>query len=173
MNALHKRKLYRLFFLFKLCLIHKQINGELLTMEREGFKYHWWGKGDIDASFGIFFDGFSKILTATGIMTMVFGMPARIVIGKVVPGIGLAIFLGNLWYFYEARQLAIRERRQDVTSQPFGIGASQLSRLAVPDHRAGVLADKGCGAGIPGGAGSCLYRGHGGNCRRVCGAVDY
>ena len=47
-------------------------------MEREGFKYHWWGKGDIDASFGIFFDGFSKILTATGIMTMVFGMPARI-----------------------------------------------------------------------------------------------
>ena len=96
-------------------------------MEREGFKYHWWGKGDIDASFGIFFDGFSKILTATGIMTMVFGMPARIVIGKVVPGIGLAIFLGNLWYFYEARQLAIRERRQDVTSQPFGIGASQLS----------------------------------------------
>ncbi len=26
------------------------------------FKYKWWGKGDIDASFGIFFDGFSKIL---------------------------------------------------------------------------------------------------------------
>ena len=81
-------------------------------MGKEGFKYHWWGKGDIDASFGIFFDGFSKILTATGIMTMVFGMPARIVIGKVVPGIGLAIFLGNLWYFYEARQLAVREKRQ-------------------------------------------------------------
>ena len=56
-----------------------------------------------------------------------FGMPARVVIGRVVPGIGLAIFLGNLWYFYEARCLAHRERRQDVTSQPFGIGASQLS----------------------------------------------
>lgn len=96
-------------------------------MGKEGFKYRWWGKGDIDASFGIFFDGFSKILTATGIMTMVFGMPASIVIGKVVPGIGLAIFVGNLWYFYEARQLAVKEKRQDVTSQPFGIGASQLS----------------------------------------------
>ena len=96
-------------------------------MGREGFKYHWWGKGDIDASFGIFFDGFSKILTATGIMTVVFGMPASIVIGKVVPGIGLAIFLGNLWYFFEASQLAGKEKRQDVTSQPFGIGASQLS----------------------------------------------
>lgn len=24
------------------------------------FKYRWWGKGDIDASIGIFFDGFVK-----------------------------------------------------------------------------------------------------------------
>ena len=91
------------------------------------FKYRWWGKGDIDASIGIFFDGFSKILTATGIMTVVFGMPAQVVIGKVVPGIGLAILLGNLWYFYEARCLAHKEKRHNVTSQPFGIGASQLS----------------------------------------------
>lgn len=91
------------------------------------FKYHWWGKGDIDATIGVFFDGFSKILTATGIMTVVFGMPVSVVIGKIVPGIGLAIFLGNLWYFYEARELARKEQRQDVTSQPFGIGASQLT----------------------------------------------
>ena len=43
------------------------------------FRYKWWGKGDIDASFGVFFDGFSKILSATGIMLFVFGMPANIV----------------------------------------------------------------------------------------------
>jgi len=95
-------------------------------MERT-FHYQWWGKGDIEAALGVFFDGFSKILTATGIMTMVFGMPASIVLGKVVPGIGLAIFVGNLWYFIEAWQLAAKEKRQDVTAQPFGIGASQLS----------------------------------------------
>ncbi len=87
------------------------------------FKYRWWGKGDLDASIGIFFDGFSKILSATGIMLLVFGMPADIVLGKIVPGVGLAIFAGNLWYFYEAWALA----RQDVTAQPFGIGASQLT----------------------------------------------
>lgn len=81
----------------------------------------------MEASLGVFFDGFSKVLTATGIMTAVFGMPASIVLGKVVPGIGLAIFAGNLWYFFEARQLAKKENRQDVTAQPFGIGASQLS----------------------------------------------
>ena len=91
------------------------------------FKCRWWGKGDRDASIGIFFDGFSKILSATGIMLLVFGMPADIVLGKIVPGVGLAIFAGNLWYFYEAWALARQERRQDVTAQPFGIGASQLT----------------------------------------------
>lgn len=91
------------------------------------FHYKWWGKGDIDASLGVFFDGFSKILSATGIMLFVFGMPAEIVLGKMLPGIGVAVFLGNLWYFYEARSLAHREKRSNVTAQPFGIGASQLS----------------------------------------------
>lgn len=96
-------------------------------METKAFRYKWWGRGDIDASLGIFFDGFSKILTATGILTLVFGMPASVVIGKIVPGIGLAVFVGNFWYFYEACQLAKREQRQDVTAQPFGLGASQVS----------------------------------------------
>ena len=92
-----------------------------------GFRYKWWGKGDIDACFGVFFDGFSKVLTASGILLLVFGMPAEIVLGKVVPGIGLAVFAGNLWYFYEARELAHREKRHNVTALPFGIGSSQMS----------------------------------------------
>ncbi|MDN5341885.1 MAG: adenine/guanine/hypoxanthine permease [Oceanotoga sp.] len=86
------------------------------------FKYKWWGKGDLDASFGLFFDGFSKIFTAVGIMLFVFGMPVSLVIGKMLPAIGLISFLGNFWYFYEAKELAKKEKRHDVTSQPFGIG---------------------------------------------------
>ena len=96
-------------------------------MKEKEFHYQWWGKGDIDASLGIFFDGFSKVLTAVGILTAVFGMPMADVIGKVVPGIGISIFVGNMWYFFEACQLAKKEKRQNVTAQPFGIGASQLS----------------------------------------------
>ncbi|MGI5958957.1 MAG: uracil permease [Massiliimalia sp.] len=91
------------------------------------FRYHWWGKGDVDAAFGLFFDGFSKILTATGVLILVFGMPADVVIGKMVPAIGIANFLGNLWYFYEARELAHKLKRQDITAQPYGIGASQMT----------------------------------------------
>lgn len=91
------------------------------------FKYKWWGKGDADASLGVFFDGFSKVLTATGIMIFVFGMPADIVLGRIVPAIGVTNFLGCLWYGYEAKMLAEKEKRHNVTAQPFGVGASQLS----------------------------------------------
>lgn len=90
------------------------------------FRYKWWGKGDIDASFGVFFDGFSKIISAIGIM-LLFGFPMELIIGKIVPAIGVVIFIGSLWYFFEAKKLAIKEKRHNVTSQPFGIGASQLS----------------------------------------------
>ena len=69
-------------------------------MREKEFHYNWWGKGDIDASLGIFFDGFSKVLTAVGIMTAVFGMPIADVIGKVVPGIGISIFVGNLHHVF-------------------------------------------------------------------------
>lgn len=95
-------------------------------MKEERFHYNWWGRGDIDASLGIFFDGFSKILTASGVL-MAFGIPASLILGKILPGIGLAVFVGNLWYFFEAHRLAAKEKRQDVTAQPFGLGASQLS----------------------------------------------
>ena len=57
------------------------------------FKYRWWGKGDIDASIGIFFDGFSKILSRHRHHAVVFGMPADIVLGRLQPGVGLAISL--------------------------------------------------------------------------------
>ncbi|MEG0013337.1 MAG: uracil permease [Cellulosilyticaceae bacterium] len=86
------------------------------------FKYKWWGKGDLDASFGLFFDGFSKIFSATGIMIFGFGMPVTLVMGKILPAIGIITFLGNLWYFYEAHVLARKEKRSNVTAQPFGIG---------------------------------------------------
>lgn len=88
------------------------------------FKYKWWGKGDLDASFGLFFDGFSKVFSAVGIMIFGFGMPVAIVMGKILPAIGIATFLGNLWYFYEAWRLAKKEKRSNVTAQPFGIGGA-------------------------------------------------
>ena len=93
------------------------------------FKYRWWGKGDVDASIGQSSSTvFPKILSATGIMLFVFGMPADIVLGKIVPGVGLAIFRREPVVFL--RGLVPGQKRTPPGREPpspFGIGASQLT----------------------------------------------
>ncbi len=84
------------------------------------------GKGELDAYFGLLFDGLSKVLVAVGVLIGVLGVPKEFVYSKIVPAMGLSIFLGNTWYFYEAYVLSKKESRYDVTSQPFGIGAGQV-----------------------------------------------
>jgi adenine/guanine/hypoxanthine permease len=88
--------------------------------------YKWLTKGDVDAYFGLLFDGMSKVLAASGIMMFGFGMPADIVLGRVLPGLALATFFGNMFYAYEAYRLARKENRQDTTAQPYGVGAGQV-----------------------------------------------
>ncbi len=89
----------------------------------KAFRYKWMTKSDVDAFFGLLFDGLSKVLASIGIMIYAFGMPTEIVLGKILPGLALATLFGNLWYTYEAYRLAHKEKRQDVTAQPYGVSA--------------------------------------------------
>lgn len=90
------------------------------------FRYRWFGKGDAEAALGLFFDAFSKVLAAIGIMTVSLGFPMELVVKQLLPGLGFSIFIGNLGYSLEAQALAKREQRQNVTAQPFGIGSGQF-----------------------------------------------
>ena len=47
-------------------------------------------------------------------------MPAGDVLGTVLPALGVALILGNLYYTFLARRLARRENRTDVTALPYG-----------------------------------------------------
>lgn len=98
-----------------------------IKFNKMSFKYQAFGKGDFDATLGLLFDGMSKIISAVGIMIFIFGMPASFVLGKILPAIGIATFLGNIWYAYEAWRLAHKEKRNDVTALPYGIGAAQVA----------------------------------------------
>jgi AGZA family xanthine/uracil permease-like MFS transporter len=98
----------------------KYAKGKIMSAR---FRYKWFAKGDIDAYFGLLFDVFSKIIAAIAIMIYAFGMPTEIVMGRILPGLGLATLFGNLWYAYEAYRLAHKEQRQDVTAQPYGVSA--------------------------------------------------
>jgi CBS domain-containing protein len=53
-------------------------------------------------------------------MIGVVAVPAGDVLGTVLPALGVALMLGNLYYTFLARRLARKENRDDVTALPYG-----------------------------------------------------
>jgi AGZA family xanthine/uracil permease-like MFS transporter len=80
----------------------------------------WWTRGDTNAFFGLGFNILVNVLTLTGLMIGVVKVPAGDVLGTVLPALGVALILGNLYYTFLARRLARRENRSDVTALPYG-----------------------------------------------------
>jgi len=80
----------------------------------------WWTPGDTNAFFGLGFNILVNVLTLTGLMIGVVAVPADDVLGTVLPALGVALILGNLYYTLLARRLAQRENRTDVTALPYG-----------------------------------------------------
>ncbi|HVK30323.1 MAG TPA: hypothetical protein VM575_18435 [Nocardioides sp.] len=80
----------------------------------------WWTPGDTNAFFGLGFNILVNVLTLTGLTIGVIAIPADDVLGTVLPALGVALVLGNLYYTFLARQLARREHRTDVTALPYG-----------------------------------------------------
>ena len=80
----------------------------------------WWTRGDTNAFFGLGFNILVNVLTLTGLMIGVIAVPAGDVLGTVLPALGVALILGNLYYTFLARRLAKRENRSDVTALPYG-----------------------------------------------------
>src|SRR6478735_2719399 len=79
-----------------------------------------WTRGDTNAFFGLGFNILVNVLTLTGLMIGVVAVPAGDVLGTVLPALGVALILGNLYYTFLARRLARRENRSDVTALPYG-----------------------------------------------------
>lgn len=77
--------------------------------------------GDINAFFGLVFDNMSSLVIMATILTTAFGMPAEIVLGKMVPGSAVGVLFGDLCYTWMARRLALRSGRDDVTAMPLGL----------------------------------------------------
>lgn len=80
----------------------------------------WWTRGDLNAFFGLAFNILVNVLTLTALMIGVIAVPAGDVLGTVLPALGVALILGNLYYTFLARRLARRENRTDVTALPYG-----------------------------------------------------
>src|SRR5271154_6925440 len=80
----------------------------------------FWVPGDWNAFFGLFTNVALNVIVLTGLCLGVVKLPEGIVFGRVLPALGIALPIGNLFYAWLAWQLAKREGRADVTALPYG-----------------------------------------------------
>src|SRR5262252_11119886 len=86
----------------------------------------WFVRGDIDGFFGLFIDNLLQLMVISVLGTTVCGFPPELVNGRILPGAALSILVGNLFYAWQARRLAERTGRTDVTALPFGINTPSV-----------------------------------------------
>src|SRR3984957_18556129 len=85
----------------------------------------WFVPGDWDGFFALFFSGFPDLLLIAGLAPLC-GFSAAMVTTRILPGVALSIFAGNIFYAWQAHRLAERTGRTDVTAIPFGVNAPTI-----------------------------------------------
>ena len=85
----------------------------------------WFTSGDVDGFFGLFFSGFPDLLLIVG-LAPVCGFSTVFVTGRVLPGVALSVLVGNLFSAWQARRLAARTGRKDMTAIPFGVNTPTI-----------------------------------------------
>ncbi|MBL6749079.1 MAG: NCS2 family permease [Nevskia sp.] len=86
----------------------------------------WFVRGDIDGFFGLALDNLVQLLVLTALCTTVLGFPPSLVFGRILPGAGISLLIGNLFYAWQAMRLGRAENRADVCALPYGINTVSL-----------------------------------------------
>lgn len=79
-----------------------------------------WSRGELNAFFGFGINMLVNVLVLGGLAAGVVQIPADDVFGTIIPALGIELLIGNIFYFYLARKLAIKSGRDDVTAMPYG-----------------------------------------------------
>ncbi|MFI4987616.1 MAG: regulator [Alphaproteobacteria bacterium] len=92
----------------------------MTTQQGSAAPVRWWVPGDWNAFFGLFTNVVLNVIVLTGLTLGVVKMPVDVVYGRILPALGIALPLGNLYYAYLAYRLAKAEGRRDVAAMPYG-----------------------------------------------------
>jgi AGZA family xanthine/uracil permease-like MFS transporter len=79
-----------------------------------------WTRGDLNAFFGLGINMLVNVLVLAGLSAGVVQIPADDVVHTILPALGIELLVGNCFYFYLARRLALKQGRTDVTAMPYG-----------------------------------------------------
>ncbi len=86
----------------------------------EAFRPKLWVTGDWNAFFGLFTNVILNVIVLSGLALGIVHIPTETVFGRILPALGIALPIGNLFYAYLAWRLARKEGRSDVAAMPYG-----------------------------------------------------
>ncbi|HUO10151.1 MAG TPA: NCS2 family permease [Phycisphaerae bacterium] len=100
-------------------------------------------RGDIDGFFGLFVDNLLQLMLII-LLGPLCGLSAEFTTGTILPGAAVSLLVGNLFYAWQARQLAKQTGRADITALPYGINTVSLIAfvflIMAPVYRENVAA---------------------------------
>ncbi|GAB4188442.1 MAG: hypothetical protein OHK0024_28850 [Thalassobaculales bacterium] len=85
-----------------------------------------WTAGDWNAFFGFGTNILVNMLVLTGLLRFVLKMPDALVFGRILPALGLMMFLSTMYYAWLAYRLARASGRQDVCALPSGVSVPHM-----------------------------------------------
>jgi len=85
-----------------------------------------WTPGDWNALFGFGTNILVNLLVLTGLLRFVLKMPDDLVFGRILPAVGLMLFLSTMYYAWLAYRLAQKTGRTDVCALPSGISVPHM-----------------------------------------------
>lgn len=85
-----------------------------------------WTPGDWNAFFGFGTNILVNLLVLTGLLRFVVKMPDELVFGRIIPAVGLMLFLSTIYYAWLAYRLAKKTGRNDVCALPSGVSVPHM-----------------------------------------------
>ena len=85
-----------------------------------------WTTGDWNAFFGFGTNILVNMLVLTGLLLYVLKMPQALVFGRILPALGLMMFLSTVYYAWLAWRLAQKTGRDDVCALPSGVSVPHM-----------------------------------------------
>lgn len=86
----------------------------------------WWTPGDWNAFFGFGTNILVNVLVLTGLLRFVLKLPDDLIFGRILPAVGLMLFLSTVYYAWLGYKLAVKEGRSDVCALPSGISVPHM-----------------------------------------------
>ena len=85
-----------------------------------------FSRGDGEGFVVAFVNNLVQLLILAPLCTTVLGFSPGLIYGRILPGVAISFLVGNLFYAWQALQLAKRASRTDVTALPYGISTPGL-----------------------------------------------